>query len=246
MVFLRNFFSPLFTSLFFLLWLGEVHATVFIPVPLSKQIESADAVVQGEFVQKSSKKIENRIVTDYVFRVQRFASRENPNIFFKNTEKDLIHFFQPGGVVGTEAMSISGTADFKLKENGIVILKKGPKGEYWLASLGLGKYDYVVKNGQELWSSSIFPTHPELGHLREMDWNEVLNKTFHSTWHNVFPEIEVKSIDKNKIVYEHKFKAQRKIASEKSKGPSFAWMVAAMSLLFVLGMWLAKEKQANE
>ena len=55
-------------------------------------------------------------------------------------------------------------------------------------------------------------------------------------------------MDKEKIVYETKSKPVRKMASEKGKEPTFAWMIGIMSLLFVLGMWKAqeKDKEVNE
>jgi hypothetical protein len=244
MFFLRSLVSLFLLSLSIEFSSSQVFATVFFPAPLSKQVEAADAVIQGDFVQKSSKRMNGQIVTEYQFRVQRYATKNSLDIALQN--KEYVQFYQPGGVLGKDAVSVSGTADFKPHEFSTLILKKGSDGLYWLASLGLGKYDSIKFHSKTYWSSTIFPKHKDLGRITDQDWEKLIAKNFKTSWKSVLPEVEIKSMDKNKIVYEQKNKSQRKIASEKPKPYSFTWMITAMAILFVLGMWLSKEKQVNE
>jgi hypothetical protein len=242
MIILRSLCSLI--SLSFLVASPQVLATIFFPASLSKQVELADAIIQGDFVEKTSKKINGHILTEYQFRVQKYATKNSQEIPIQN--KEFLQFYQPGGEVGGEAVSVSGTAHFKPNEFSTLILKRGSDGQYWLASLGLGKYEQKKSKTQTYWSSSIFPKDKNLGNISEKDWEKVIAANFKTGWKTVYPEIEIKAIDKNKIVYEQKNKPQRKIATEKSKTYSFNTMITAMAILFILGMWLSKEKQVDE
>jgi hypothetical protein len=244
MFFLRSLVSVFLLLLSAGFFSSQVFATVFFPAPLSKQVEAADAVIQGDFFQKNSKRLNGQVVTEYQFRVQRYASKNSSEISLHN--KEYIQFYQPGGVVGNDAVSVSGTAEFKPHEFSTLILKKGPDGRFWLASLGLGKYESIKTHTKTYWSSTIFPKHKDLGKISDEEWEKLITKKFKTSWKSVLPEVEIKAMDKNKIVYEQKNKTQRKIASEKPKPYSFTWMISAMAILFVLGMWLSKEKQVNE
>ena len=176
--------------------------------------------------------------------MQKYATKNSLQIPIQN--KEYLQFYQPGGEVGGEAVSVSGTANFKPQEFSTLILKKGADGQYWLASLGLGKYEFKKSKKKNYWSSSVFPKDKNLGNISEKEWENVIATNFKTGWKTVHPEIEIKEIDKNKIVYEQKNKPQRKIATEKSKTYSFNIMITAMAILFILGMWLSKEKQVDE
>ncbi len=233
--------SRLLSLLLFLIYSASSFATLFYPVTLEKQMEESDVIFQGEYVSQTSKKITGAIVTEFTFKVQRWASKQ------VREKSETITFYQPGGVVGMEGMSVEGVANFKPNESVQLILKKAPNGDLWLSGLALGKYNQIIEKEKTYWSSSIFPIHPELGKISTHRFDEVVTKHFPNGWQNTFPGVKVKAIEGEKIVYETNKKPQRKIASEAPKKTiPFTWLMVGMALCFILGMWLAKPNHENE
>lgn len=226
----------IYTSLILSLITFSSFATIFVPVSIRKQIQESSAIVKGVIESSSVKKINNHIVTEYLVKAQEYAGI--------NSENGLVKFIQPGGVFNGQGTMISGTVDFKNGEEIFVILKSSTEG-FWLQSLGLGKYVPFKENNKTFYKSVIFPKHPELGKISEESLQTITKEKFRFTVKNE------NNNEQNKIqhqaIYELKPHVKRKIASTNpEKENYFPFFMGGIGLLFILGMWLLKDKEENE
>lgn len=157
-------------GLFFFLLSTIVSATIFVPQPLSIQLKDSSSVIQGKFLEKSSRRLPNgSIVTDSTFQVTKGLEGENAS--------GLIQVMTPGGQIGDLVQVIDGTPLFKKDEEVILLLKKSPEG-FWVHNLSLGKYLLKEIKGHRFLQSEIFSNDPQLAKIPYEKFEQMVADNF--------------------------------------------------------------------
>lgn len=207
-------------------------ATTYLPIPLEKQLKESSGVIRGKYIGKSYKRLPSgKIVTELSFKVSHSAGVPPRYFVHKSDFKVLV----PGGIWQDIVYQVEGAPKFEVNKEVVVLVKKSSMG-YWVSNLALGKYSLVRKRGEEFLVSDIFPHHPKLGRVDNIDFEIYVEKRFgekfaqlNSKENRVFSKIRANSLKKKQ--------KKRYIASEQleyneqeSKTTS-AWLVVFLAIL---------------
>jgi hypothetical protein len=149
--------------LFFVLFsVNQSVATTLMPVPLSRLMSDADAVVEGVYRDSITRILPNgELVTEVSLRVKRIAGL-NPNDIY-NPESFKVYF--PGGTYNNRVVRVQSAPSFLEDEHVLLFVEKRDFG-FLIQNLSLGKFNYQKRGGEkEFFTSSVFPQHNELGHV---------------------------------------------------------------------------------
>ncbi|MEI8346333.1 MAG: hypothetical protein WCG27_02620 [Pseudomonadota bacterium] len=192
-------------------------ATVFYPVPLDKQLQESDGLLQATYVGLNYKRIgdKNEIYTEAIFRVTKMVGLPKEEVIYKDSFKILY----PGGVWEGKVSFTYGSPQFRQDEEYILLVKKGRFG-YELSNLSMGKYDLVKDNGVLHVVSSVYPYHPRLGRMKY----SALENFVHERWgQNLGPMQNDynQSVTENDstIANRSSNNPKREMASTKTSGP---------------------------
>lgn len=141
--------------LFILFIAFPVRATSFIRVSVEEQLQAADSIFIGHFLDQKSIIVEDgtvatqmtfRLSKEYGFNSQRFGMEE---IF--------IHY--PGGSWEGERVVIDGVPNFSPGER-VAILGRNIDNRFWGLNLAMGSYRIVNYGNETLLINNVFPNDP--------------------------------------------------------------------------------------
>jgi hypothetical protein len=151
---------------------SESKATTFLPLSIERQVAEAELVIEATFIDKEYKKINEIVVTEFLFNVKRFSGNGDGV-----TDWSKLRVLTPGGVWQGIVYNTFGTPRFDENESYILLLKKNEVGLAFL-NLSLGKYNILNINGKRYLNSSVFSEHPKLGKIDELQFENVLKERF--------------------------------------------------------------------
>ncbi|OFZ14362.1 MAG: hypothetical protein A2X86_05820 [Bdellovibrionales bacterium GWA2_49_15] len=156
------------------LYISLSNATTFLPTPLEQQLESVSAVIRGQYLGSVSKRSPSGdVVTQLSFKLKSQVGLLPKEILNPNNFMVLM----PGGTLDGIVYFVQGVPTFRMDEEAIIFLAKGPYGLH-IYNLGLGKYSIVKEAGNTLIRSDIFPTHSELGNISFEQLETQLSRRF--------------------------------------------------------------------
>lgn len=133
------------------------YSTVFVPVPIKKQLRESTGVVQGEVINFESLEEDNgKIITKVFLRADKWIGLE--------ADHGFLEVYLPGGQIGDQILKVEGAPKFEIGEK-VVLLLKNYKGKNWVQNLALGKYMVRKYGSTEIMINSVFPEHPEVGQM---------------------------------------------------------------------------------
>ncbi len=172
----------------FLVFIKNILATTFVPVPLEEQLRESDAIIQGIFQGSSTKREKDgRIVTVLSFKLEKVAGIPSGKL---TTPHDF-KVYVPGGTWQGLTYKTVGVPKFE-KGIEVILLIKKYKGGYFPTNLALAKYNIVRMDGITYISSSVFSNHKKLGMIAYSDLEEHVLNSFGR---------EFSTIHDNKFVY---------------------------------------------
>jgi hypothetical protein len=162
------------TILGHLFYATQAFSTIYIPTPLSDQIEDAHGVIRGVYKGKDYKKNSlGEVITEVSFSLKETSGLKPGDIINKNNFKVTF----PGGLWQGINHKYSGSPEFKKNEDVVLLINKGPNG-FHLLNFGLGKYS-VVKDGNGLMlQSSVFPRNPKISGIPLKTFQQMVSEKF--------------------------------------------------------------------
>jgi hypothetical protein len=177
----QNTFIKLFNFIFFYFFLflqiTNLEATLFIPIPISNQIDESDIIIHAVYIDKSFKVLSStgEIVTKHKFKLVNFIG-ELQKDYINN---EYIEVLSPGGSWQGIKYYVEGVPDFIENEEVILFLKKKSNG-YWIQNLKLGKYG--INRKKLILISEVFPNDQKLGKIEIMYFEKLVSKKFKKSW----------------------------------------------------------------
>jgi hypothetical protein len=136
----------------------NMRATTFIPLSIEQQMRDATGVIRGIYQGSSYKKERNdKVVTEASFKIKTMSGIKNHEVINKNNFKVIF----PGGKWHGVTYQITGTPDFKVGEEVVLLITKTNMG-FFLTNLALGKYTIKKEFGKEYLTSVVFPNNAKL------------------------------------------------------------------------------------
>lgn len=144
--------------------------TIFVPQPLSEQIKDASSVIQGKYLEQSTRALSSgSFITESTFQLTKALEGEHQGA--------VIKVLTPGGQLGNKVQMIDGTPIFKKNEEVVLLLKKSPEG-YWVHNLALGKYLLIESQGKQFLHSEIFAHNPLLAKFPYEKFEQLITEHF--------------------------------------------------------------------
>ncbi len=165
---LRNTFVS-----FFVYWFccHSSMATMFIPLPIDKQVDEATSAVEAKLSSSRVFKNESgQTVTEYSFDVLKsynFSSNESENKQLKLT--------MLGGTYNGITSKIDGAPQFNENEKTFLLLKTVDS-KIYLSNFTLGKYKIQEIDGKTYYVSEVFPLNPQIGRITQNKMIELMEK----------------------------------------------------------------------
>jgi len=169
--------------------------TIYRPLSIEDQIDSASAVIRGVFSGKAYKKLPSgEIITENYFQILESAGVAKSEIV------NPAHFrvITPGGLFQGINHKVIDGPEFVEGEEVYLLLKKGMYG-MWIKDLALGKYNKVTKDGEIFLKSAVFPNHPELGAISLEKFNILLSGKFGEKLRAIHGDKIVTKVGEHKI-----------------------------------------------
>lgn len=221
-----------------------IHAAMFVPVPIERQISEADGYIRGSYQGLSYKKLPTgEVVSELSFRVSESNGINIKNFLNTKEFKVLI----PGGKWQGIVYDVSGAPSFNMGEEVALLLKKEDQ-NYWISNLSLGKYTLVKKTNSEFLKSSVFPNHPKLGHISYIDFKNMSLNTHGDHVVNNVSRPKMATSELAILAQKKKSKSNRKIASdnrveivEDRTNQYLLWFLVIFILLFVVSLYLKRK-----
>jgi hypothetical protein len=152
---------------------SNARTTTFIPITLDQQVESSNAAAEVQLINsKVFKNLENRITTEYEFKVL------SPiNLEAKNFKDGILKLNLPGGSLNGVRMVISGSPSFSKNEKAFLLLKLA-NNEAYLSNYSVGKFNIQKINGEEYLVNEVFPKTPGVGMIKKSSMIKKLEDRF--------------------------------------------------------------------
>jgi hypothetical protein len=172
---------------------SNARTTTFIPISLDQQVESSNAAAEVQLINtKVFKNIENRITTEYEFKVISPINLEANN--FKN---GILKLNLPGGSLNGIHMVISGAPSFANNEKAFLLLKL-VNNEAYLSNYSVGKFNIQKINGEEFLVNEVFPKTPGVGMIKKSAMIKKLEDRFKiETTKTILQSNESKAVNVN-------------------------------------------------
>jgi len=180
----------LFSILLIVALCDFAFATLFIPIPIEKQLEESNGVIRGSYLGKNYKKLSTgEVVTEATFKVDYSSGLKRSDLLNPNNFKVLV----PGGVWEGIVYQVYGSPTFSLGEESVLLLTKNAEG-FSVTNMSLGKYKIYKEDGELYLSSEVFPEHPVLGSVRFTKFQEALWSAYGEGLHQNFEDKAVIAI----------------------------------------------------
>lgn len=226
----------------------SVGSTTFIPVSIEKQIESSSSAAIVELTgSKTYKNQENRITTEYVFKIiNYFGSTEN----FEN--KTELRFSLPGGSLNGVRTVVADAPEFK-KNVPVFVLLKEVDSKIFLSNFTMGKFNLVNIQGEEYFVNDVYPKMENVGRVKKSKMMKLVQSAWGSRIVDQVPKniIPVVKLAENNIRHEQlknkvKFE-KREPASVEENGFSLPQVIIYIfALLGILIALIILRKDKNE
>lgn len=225
-------------GLFLFMMTFQLQATTYIPLGLDKQLDEADAVIEGTFQGQHYQRLgSGEVVTVASFKMDQSAGLAESETYQMNSFPVMF----PGGKWQDIRHHIPGGPKFQMGEKVVLLLKKTQHG-YFLSNFGLGKYQLSTEDNLTYLQSAVFPHHPKLGRISYKKFsNKVANK-----WGQPLERME---LNKYVAVPKKKKETSRSPASldepraeVHEKQDPIGWFIFALGMLGVLSIYLSRRQ----
>jgi len=158
----------------FLGYSSLAYSTVYIPTPLEDQIKESYGVIRGKYQSKVYKKnSRGEVITEISIALDKSSGLKPGDIINKNNFKVTI----PGGVWQGIVHKYSGSPEFSIGEDVVLLINKGSNG-FHLLNFGLGKYTISKEAGTSYLNSAIFPKNSQISGIKYQDFQSMVEERF--------------------------------------------------------------------
>lgn len=226
-------------------------ATTFIETPISGRLDIASGAVRGTFLGSTFKKNPvGRVVTEATFQVSAVAGIEPNEIINRNTFK----VSYPGGQWNGMTYKVSGSPQFKIGEDVVLMVSKGKFG-YILPDLSLSKFSVKEYEGSEVLVSSIFSEKEGIGRISLDEFNSLSQEKFGTQLISFNSDKHIHTKEKSKRIvsqdllnnYQGRKATQRKPASvgpqESDDSIPIFWFAFALGFLGFISNLVIRGKE---
>lgn len=222
--------------LIFMISTVVANATQYRVLPLQKQVEEADVFVSGTVSAIQSVEKNNKIWTQVTLTLQSALNFETPQIIY----------FLPGGSINGRSMKIETVEIPKLNQEQHLLLKK-VKDEYFLSNLALGEYQKIQVNGEEVFTSKIFPEMPGLKNLKLSDF---IKASGEKKWKELSFEVPTKLQQPLAVPNKERIlpmvETRENIERRKSEANVFRIILWILGTAFVIGVFYNVKSRNSE
>lgn len=162
-----------YSLILFGLSLNLVAAT-YIPTPLEDQIKESYGVVKGTYQSKVYKKNRNGdVITEVSIALDEASGLKPGDVINKKNFK----ITYPGGVWQGIVHKYTGSPEFKMGEEIVLLIHRGDNG-FHLLNFGLGKYSLTKEDGAVYLNSSVFPKNPKISGVSYKKFQTMVESKF--------------------------------------------------------------------
>jgi hypothetical protein len=223
-----------------------IYGTTILPAPLSRLVSDADAIIVGAYRGSVTRVLASgEIVTEVNIELKKYAGLNANDLY--NPKSFKVYF--PGGTYNNRVVKVQSAPSFKENEHVMLFLEKRSFG-YLIQNLSLGKFNYRKKGGEkEYFSSSLFPDHPELGHIELDKLRKSIQKRFNGDF-VVLDKTMRGSLAPTKNVSSTTETNSRGLASELDVEEiplkkSIVGIISILSLLIFISFAIRRKKRTN-
>lgn len=135
--------------------------TTFMRASVDTQLEEADSVFIGHFLEQRSVQVEDgQIATQMVFKLSREYGLNSEQF---GLEEIFVHY--PGGSLNGETVVVDGVPSFSSGER-VVIMAKNIDNRLWGLNLALGSFKLINYGKEVLLVNQVFPTDPNVSQIK--------------------------------------------------------------------------------
>ncbi|MFZ8934035.1 MAG: hypothetical protein ACO20H_00450 [Bacteriovoracaceae bacterium] len=158
----------------------------YYPLPFSKQLLDSQGVIRAVFNGSKVRKLSSgRIMTEGSFKILESAGISPAEIINPDDFKVLY----PGGVYQGLVYKNTGTPEFKVGEEVILILSK-KSGSFSIHNLSLGKYKVMRERKGNYMVSEVFPNNNNIGKKTIEYFNQYVQKRFNQSLSNKYRNVD--------------------------------------------------------
>ena len=221
---------------------NSLFGATFIPLPMEKQLEHSNSVIQGIYRSSTYKRLPNGdVVTLASFEIEKMSGMISSQIYSHQDFKVMM----PGGEWDGLTYFVTGTPKFTPGERVVLLLADTDQGPV-INNLALGKYSINLIDDKKILVSSVFPEHPLLGQVDYEQFDQLLTQRFgsglveYSVNNHVNTKVSANSADKSDVTGEGRTPAS--IAEEKANSFSPLLLVLILGLLGAYGAYIVRER----
>lgn len=164
-------FMHKFIAFFMLILSLPVYATTFTRVSVEEQLDEADGIFIGHFLEQKSLVVEDgSIATQMTFRLSKEYGLDS-QLF--GLEEIFVHY--PGGTWEGESLVVEGVPQFNSGER-VVILAKNIDNRLWGLNLALGSYRVINYGNETLLVNGVFPNDPKVSQIKVSDFEHKVKR----------------------------------------------------------------------
>jgi hypothetical protein len=156
---------------FLVLFINDSYATLFVPLPIDKQVEEANAAAEVKLESaRSFRDDRGMTMTEYRFNVL-----DSFSLAPEDLDAGQLVMTMMGGTFEGMTSYIDGAPKFQIGKRNFLLLKK-IQSKYYLSNFTLGQYDIVLVDGKDVLVSEVFPQDPKVGRISKEKMIELIKE----------------------------------------------------------------------